>query len=97
MNIILRTGVVFFSLLSVSACTKIGFDKRESGEIPFKLIGVETGACPLQTRIGQDKWQLDYFGFYLSNPEVRIDGRWQVVKFKQNEWQTKNVALRGYL
>jgi uncharacterized repeat protein (TIGR04052 family) len=93
MNIILRTGVVFFSLLSLSACTKIGFDKRESGEIPFKLIGVETGACPLQTRIGQDKWQLDYFGFYLSNPEVRIDGRWQVVKFKQNEWQTKNVAF----
>lgn len=81
---------VFFSL---AGCDVINFKGREPGEIPFKLVGVDTGACPMIMSIGQQRWNIDYFGFYLSKPERRIDGKWQRVKFKQTQWQTPNEAL----
>ncbi|WP_394221781.1 MbnP family copper-binding protein [Alteromonas gracilis] len=81
------------ALFSLTGCDTINFKGREAGEIPFKLVGVDTGACPMIMSIGQQRWNIDYFGFYLSKPEVRIDGKWQQVKFKQTQWQTANVAL----
>lgn len=88
----LRFVVVFVVLLAVFGCGE--FSKRQApGEIPFVLTGIEPGSCPMIMNIGQDKWQIDYFGFYLSDPEIRIDGKWQTVRFKPNEWQTQSTAL----
>ncbi len=81
------------ALVMLAGCDVINWKGREPGEIPFKLVGVDTGACPMIMSIGQQRWNIDYFGFYLSKPELRIDGRWQRVKFKQTQWQTPNEAL----
>lgn len=86
-------SLLLTALLALAGCDVIDFKGREPGEIPFKLVGVDTGACPMIMSIGQDRWNIDYFGFYLSKPEVRIDGKWQRVKFKQTRWQTPNEAL----
>ncbi len=86
-------SLLFAALVSLTGCDVINLKGREPGEIPFKLVGVDTGACPMIMSIGQQRWNIDYFGFYLSKPEVRIDGKWQRVKFKQTQWQTPNIAL----
>ncbi|MEQ3640046.1 MAG: MbnP family protein [Alteromonas sp.] len=86
-------ALLFTATLSLSGCDMGSFGSREAGEIPFKLVGVETDACPVIVRAGNDRWNIDYFGFYLSKPEVRVDGKWQRVKFKQTQWQTPSTAL----
>jgi len=88
-----RLGVILAIVLGLSGCDKLGMSEREAGEIPFTLSGIENGACPLMVKVGPEKWQLDYFGFYLTKPEVRIDGKWQRVSFKQTQWQTQSTAL----
>lgn len=80
-------------VLVLSGCSDFNEDKAQAGEIPFKLTGIKSASCPMQLNVQKEAWQLDYFGFYLSNPEVRINGRWQAVKFKPNNWQTDNIAL----
>lgn len=79
--------------MALVGCDNFTSSPTKAGEIPFTLTGIEKGACPALIKIGESKWQIDYFGFYLTNPEVRIDGRWQPVKFKQNHWQTQTTAL----
>jgi hypothetical protein len=69
-----RLGVIVAVILGLSGCDKLGMSEREVGEIPFTLTGIENSACPLMVKVGPTKWQLDYFGFYLTKPEVRIDG-----------------------
>jgi uncharacterized repeat protein (TIGR04052 family) len=86
-------SLLLAAFVSLVGCDSVNFKGREPGEIPFKLVGIDTGACPMIMSIGQQRWNVDYFGFYLSKPEVRIDGKWQRVKFKQTEWQTPNEAL----
>ena len=88
-----RFGVILAVILGLSGCDKLNFNEREVGEIPFTLTGIENGACPLMVKVGPTKWQLDYFGFFLTKPEVRIDGKWQRVSFKQTQWQTQSTAL----
>ena len=85
-------SLLFAALVSLTGCYGINLKGREPGEIPFKLVGVDTGACPMIMSIGQQRWNIDYLGFYLSKPEVRIDGKWQRVKCKQTQWQTPNIA-----
>jgi uncharacterized repeat protein (TIGR04052 family) len=80
-------------MMSLAGCDSVDFGSRQPGEIPVKMVGIDTGACPMIMHVGQQGWNIDYFGFYLSNPEMKIDGRWQRVKFKQTQWQTQNVAL----
>ncbi|BFT29378.1 hypothetical protein D210916BOD24_05540 [Alteromonas sp. D210916BOD_24] len=97
MKVRYRNGLLltlFTALLTtLTACDVININSRQPGEIPFKLVGVDAGACPMIMSIGQQRWNIDYFGFYLSKPEVRIDGKWQRVKFRQTEWQTADAAL----
>jgi len=88
-----RFGILIALLLILTGCNKFLGGARAPGDIPFILTGVERGACPMGVKIGRDKWQLDYFAFYLSEPELRIDGKWQPVKFTQTEWQTPSTAL----
>lgn len=80
-------------LVTLTGCDAIDFGSRQPGEIPVKMIGIDSGACPMIMHVGQQGWNVDYFAFYLSKPEMKIDGKWQRVKFKQNEWQTPDVAL----
>lgn len=90
------TSLLTALVVSLSGCDSINLSGREPGEIPFSLVDVDTGECPMLMKIGQQRWNIDYFGFYLSNPEVRIDGKWQPVNFKKNEWQTSKVALMKF-
>ena len=87
------TAVFLSMVLMLAGCSEFSEDKTQTGEIPFFLTGMKSTRCPMQVNVQGEAWQLDYFGFYLSNPEVRINGRWQAVKFKQNEWQSHNIAL----
>lgn len=97
MNMHFRKSTISLLLMllmsALTACDMLNISSRQPGEIPFKLVGVDSGACPIIMHIGQQRWNIDYFGFYLSKPEVRIDGKWQRVKFKQTKWQTPSVAL----
>lgn len=89
----LRIWGIAVLITGLMGCDNFTSNSIEVGEIPFTLTGIERGACPALVKVGQSKWQLDHFGFYLTKPEVRIDGRWQSVKFKQNQWQTQSAAL----
>ena len=97
MNIIsaiyFKTVVIFFILALVTGCDYIERKSRPAGVIPLHLKNMSSSSCPLTFTVSGQKWNLDYLGFYLSEPEVRIDGKWQRVKFRQNDWQTPNVAL----
>lgn len=97
MNTYLRSSnalaLFLTTMLALSGCDISKFKGREAGEIPFNLVGVETDACPIILSAANNRWNIDYFGFYLSNPEVRVDGKWQRVKFKQSHWQTPQTAL----
>lgn len=93
MKMLFRISVISALLFTLAGCDFLGLSNREPGEIPFDLVGVDTAACPMIMSIGKDRWNVDYFGFYLSEPELRIDGRWQRINFKQNKWQTADTAL----
>ena len=40
-------SLLFAALVSLTGCDVINLKGREPGEIPFKLVGVDTGACPM--------------------------------------------------
>ncbi|WP_338024841.1 MbnP family copper-binding protein [Alteromonas antoniana] len=95
-NVITRTAVSVCLLFTLSACDTLFPDERVAGTIPVHLKHVDTSTCPMTMKINNTDWIVDYFGLYVSNPEVRIDGKWQAVSFTQNEWQTAKVALLKY-
>ncbi|MCW8092794.1 MbnP family copper-binding protein [Alteromonas sp. ASW11-130] len=69
------------------------FFKQEAGEIPISIKGINKEQCPYEIQLAGERWQIEYLGFYVSDPEVRIDGKWQRLKFKESEWQTPDTAL----
>ena len=85
-------SLLFAALVSLTGCDVINLKGREPGEIPFKLVS-RYGGMSNDNEYWTTAMEYGYFGFYLSKPEVRIDGKWQRVKFKQTQWQTPNIAL----
>ncbi|WP_189403045.1 MbnP family copper-binding protein [Alteromonas halophila] len=85
-------ALVAIVLLGASGCGPLT-DSRKAGEIPVHLSGVNDSVCPMTMSVSNRDWQINYLGVYVSNPEVRIDGRWQALNFQKNDWQTKKVAL----
>lgn len=79
-------------LMSLAGCDKLELFKREAGEIPVSLVGT-SGSCPQQINIEGERWLLNHFAFYLSQPEIKIEGKWQALKFKPGEDQSETVAL----
>ncbi|MCW8106924.1 metallo-mystery pair system four-Cys motif protein [Alteromonas ponticola] len=69
------------------------FTRPGAGEIPVTVKGMDTKTCPYEIKLAGERWQIDYFGFYLSDPQVRIDGKWQRIKFETTPWQTPDIAL----
>ncbi|MEW9799321.1 MbnP family copper-binding protein [Alteromonas sp. CYL-A6] len=88
------------STLLVLVMLLAGCDKlpgaRAPGAIPVHLTGVNTSSCPMTMTVGEDRWEIGYFAFYVSKPELRIDGKWQPVRFKNSPWQTNDVALLSF-
>lgn len=78
--------------LLLSGCGQFT-ETRRAGEIPVKLSLIDMSSCPVAMTVSNRRWQINYLGLYVSNPEVRIDGRWQALNFLPNEWQTKKTAL----
>lgn len=78
--------------LLLSACGPFS-ETRRAGEIPVTLSRMDMSSCPMAMTVSERRWQVKYLGLYISNPEVRIDGRWQPLNFTPNEWQTKKTAL----
>lgn len=86
--------VVLLSPLFLAGCEDVA--SKTPGAIPIKLVGLDRETCPYQLSIEGKRWELDYFAFYLSFPEVRIDGKWQPLKFVENQWQTPDIAMVSY-
>lgn len=91
-NLVVRSAVICTLLPVLTACDNI-IPNREGGTIPVHLKHVDTGTCPMTMSINDHEWAIDYFALYASNPAIRIDGKWQSLKFKQTDWQTPDIAL----
>lgn len=95
-NLVVRTVVTVSLLFALTACDTLFPESREAGTIPIHLKHVDTSTCPMTMAINNTTWAIDNFALYVSNPAVRIDGKWQSVSFTENEWQTGKVALLKY-
>lgn len=92
----MRALFLIVILAGLSGCDDWFAPSRQPGEIPFVLTGLTNDACPLEVTVEGQPWTVDHFAFYLSNPEIRIDGRWHAIAFHPSEWQTKNIALLSF-
>ncbi|NMH59351.1 MbnP family copper-binding protein [Alteromonas ponticola] len=79
--------------LALAGCDSAFFTNPGAGEIPVSVKRMNTSQCPFEIKLAGERWQIEYLGFYVSEPEVRVDGRWQRIKFKESPWQTPDIAL----
>ena len=89
------TGLLMAALIT-SGCSFFSADKPP-GDIPVTFTDLEAGDnCLYQLNVNGEQWNLDYLAFYLSQPRLKIDGRWQPVAFKPGPWQSKKLALMQF-
>ncbi len=79
--------------LVLAGCEDFTSYSQAGGEIPVLIKGMNNEKCPNEIRLAGEQWQIEYLGFYASYPEIRVDGRWQRMKFRETEWQTPHIAL----
>ena len=91
-----RAAFCLIIVFGMSGCDGLFGPTRQPGEIPFVLTGLSNDKCPLEITVEGQSWNIDHFAFYLSNPEIRIDGRWHAIAFHPSDWQTKNIALLSF-
>ena len=91
-GVLIKFCVALGVSLLLSGCGQF-IKQRHPGEIPVTLSHMDRSSCPMSMTVSDKRWLLNYLGMYVSNPEVRIDGRWQALNFVPNKWQTKKVAL----
>ena len=85
-------SLLFAALVSLTGCDVINLKGREPGEIPFKLVGADTGGMSNDNGIGQQRWNIDYLVFTLASQKCALMGSGSGL-FKQTQWQTPNIAL----
>ncbi len=79
--------------LVLAGCEDFFTYQETGGEIPVFVKGMNKEKCPYEIRLAGENWQIEYLGFFASDPEIRVDGRWQRMKFKESAWQTPEIAL----
>ena len=80
----------------LSGCGFFGND-RAPGDIPVTFTDLTRGEdCAYEVTVDKTSWKVNYLAFYLSNPEVKVEGRWIPLDFKVNDWQSKDVAFMHF-
>ena len=91
-----RGWAVVLPLMLLSGC---GFfaDPPPAGHIPLQFVDLEKNSdCEYELDVNNRRWSVDYLAFYLSEPRVRIEGRWQKLSFIPGPMQSKSLALMQF-
>lgn len=93
MNQSVGFGALVLSTLIITGC---GFfsPSKSPGDIPVRFSDLQpTDNCGQQIKLDNKYWDVDYLALYLSEPRVKIDGRWQALSFIPNDYQSRTVSL----
>ncbi|QJR81706.1 metallo-mystery pair system four-Cys motif protein [Alteromonas pelagimontana] len=64
------------------------------GDIPIRFVDLQKGEdCSYLVDINHELWKVNYLSFYLTEPELKVEGRWVPLNFDENEWQSKKASL----
>ncbi|WP_218355103.1 MbnP family protein [Alteromonas lipotrueiana] len=67
------------------------------GYIPVQFVDLQkNNNCQYELDVNNRRWGVEYLAFYLSEPQVRIEGRWQALSFIPGPNQTENLALMQF-
>ncbi|AXR05586.1 metallo-mystery pair system four-Cys motif protein [Salinimonas sediminis] len=84
------------SLMLLGGCDLLTA-KKPPGDIPIRFVDLQkTDDCMYEVELANQRWNVDYLAFYLSEPQVRIEGRWQAVSFVPSKWQSRKLALMQF-
>lgn len=89
----------FFAIPAMALLSGCGFfgNDRAPGDIPIDFTDLSRGeGCAYEVAVDNTSWKINYLAFYLSNPEVKVEGRWIPLNFIVNEWQSKDVAFLNF-
>ena len=85
--------VVSFLVLC-AGCDSITGGNRLPGDIPITFTDLSKGEnCAFELTVDKDLWKVNYLAFYLSEPEIKVEGRWVPLHFVENKWQSKDVSF----
>ncbi|RDV24331.1 hypothetical protein DXV75_14010 [Alteromonas aestuariivivens] len=88
-------GFLITALLMSGGCERIFEEKPAAGEIPIVFTDLQpspSGDCRYKVKVANDLWTLDFFSFFLTEPRIKIEGKWLPLKFIPSSWQTEDVA-----
>ncbi|QPG05075.1 hypothetical protein IT774_13165 [Salinimonas marina] len=86
-------------MLPVILLAGCGFfeDPPPAGHIPLQFVDLEKNdACQYELDVNNRRWRVEHLAFYLSEPRVRIEGRWQKLSFIPGPMQSKKLALMQF-
>ena len=93
MNHSVGFGALVLSTLIIAGCEFLSPSKLP-GDIPVRFSDLQAAEdCSHQIKLDNKLWDVDYLAFYLSEPRVKIDGRWQALSFIPNDYQSRTVSL----
>lgn len=88
-----KMGWLLTVALLLTGCDAMMEAKPAGGEIPIHFTDLQPGPdCRFNVKVENDEWALEYFTFFLTEPRIKIEGKWLPLKFKQTPWQTPDVA-----
>ncbi|WP_018983564.1 MbnP family protein [Salinimonas chungwhensis] len=90
-----QSNLVILIVLSLmlTGCDLFSANKP-AGHIPVTFSDLTAkGDCGSKIRLNNQFWDVDYLAFYLSEPRVRIGGRWQALSFEPGQGQSSTTAL----
>ncbi|MEG3766709.1 MbnP family protein [Alteromonas sp. 14N.309.X.WAT.G.H12] len=88
---------IFFTLFLCTGCDSFFTGDRDPGDIPITFTDLSKGAdCGYEVTIDKDIWRVNYLAFYLSKPELKVEGRWIPLKFVPNKWQSTDIAFMAF-
>ena len=82
------------AFLMLTGCGDLFGSSRAPGDIPVEFTDLSLGEdCAWEVTVDKDLWKINYLAFYLSQPEVKVEGRWVPLNFVNNDWQSDKVAF----
>ncbi|MBU3022050.1 MbnP family protein [Aestuariibacter sp. A3R04] len=77
-----------------SGCEYFTGKPSAPGDIPVTFTDLSLGEkCAFDVVVNKALWKVNYLAMYLSEPEIKVEGRWVPLNFIENRWQSKDVAL----
>ncbi|MBU2977787.1 MbnP family protein [Alteromonas sp. C1M14] len=88
---------LIFTLFLCTGCDSFLANERAPGDIPITFTDLSKSVdCGYDVTIDKDIWRVNYLAFYLSEPELKVEGRWVPLTFVPNKWQSKKVAFLSF-